>query len=180
MGELAALVYPERADLLKKGWLALRGLDPEELRSLSLEMAEALRTRSLGIPGAVGRKVFPDSGQIVRDMVRQLHVHAAGARFCHAAENPEADRAKLADELLDYCRLSVGWRRHTGFRRYAFNGYSFDPVDAAAKKLWWRGDEMDESIISGLRTALLAEFEQWEVEMALLPLSHPPSPTARH
>jgi len=180
MGELAALVYPERAGLLKKSWLALRGLDPEELDSLASEMAEALHTRSLGVPGAVGRKVFPDSGQIARDMVRQLRTHASGARFCRAAQDPEADRAKLADGLLEYCRLSLGWRRHTGFRRYAFNGYSFDPVDAAAKKLWWHGDGMKESIVSGLREALLAEFEPWEVELALLPLSHPPPQTARH
>lgn len=171
--ELARLIYPRHAELLEKGWLCLAAPDEHEATRLGGELrdlAEAAQASERMVLGPLAMGLFPDKGQIARDLAAQLELAASAARFVRLAQ-AEDEGAK--DELIRYAQLALRWRRQTGFRMFGYNGYSFDAVDAAARKLWWKAGGLDAEVQSGLRETLSAEFEPWEVELAMLPLTQP-------
>jgi hypothetical protein len=91
--------------------------------------------------------------------------------FCKMVRGGQPDDEKLLELLTRYCRLSLAWRRHTGFRSYGTNGCNFYPVREAAHKRWWRNDCLDSDIRQKLTAALEAQYEDWEVALIIDPLS---------
>lgn len=176
IGELARLVYPERAQVLAGAWMALRSQYRRAAAAIAGELEALERSGSLGRPGPVAMGVFPDAGQIARDLVWQLRLHEAELAFVEGAASGGTGDA-LVGSFVDYCRLSLQWRRHTGFRRMAFNGYTFDPVLEQARLLWGASGGLRNDIVAEVEQALGGEFEPWEVDLALQPLRPVPGRT---
>lgn len=129
--ELAALLYPDAADALAAGWLALD--DPTAVDALyaARRLQALLVGRRLGAPGALGRLCFPAPDRIVEDLACLLEIHAAAQFFCRQAGNGRESNDAVADALAEYVRLSIQWRHRTGFKRFGYYGYDFEPVHAA-------------------------------------------------
>ena len=170
--ELARLVYPERAALLSQAWLSLGHPDAPDAETLADKLETIEKAQQLGRPGPIGIKLFPDLGQVTRDLTAQLRIHAAAVDFCKMAEKSSVDESELFDRLARYCLLSLEWRRHTGFRNYGTNGYDFFPLRTAAHKRWWRENRLNPEIQRKLTAALAAQYEDWEVNLIMYPLTH--------
>lgn len=168
--ELALLIYPERADLLAAAWLSLGSPEALDAVKYADELETLARSQRLGRPGAIGVKLFPDYGQVARDLARELRIHAAAVEFCRAVERGDQDDKRLLDLLTRYCILSLEWRRHTGFRNYGTNGYDFFPLKAAADKRWRRDNKLNPDILAALEKAIKPGYEDWEVNLILDPL----------
>lgn len=170
--ELARLIYPERAELVMRCWMSLGSPEAPDAASLSDELAGLANSLSLGRPGPIGVKLFPDYGQVARDLAEQLRIHGVAMEFCRMADGSSINEARLLEQLTRYCLLSLAWRRRNGFRRFGTNGYNFFPLREAAHKHWWRGDHLDERVYAAIETAMKAEYEDWEAELILFPLNH--------
>ncbi|MHC4744034.1 MAG: hypothetical protein ACYS8Z_19115, partial [Planctomycetota bacterium] len=169
--ELARLIYPENAALLSNAWLSLGHPEAPDAETLADKLESLEESNRLGRPGPIGINLFPDYGQIARDLADQLRIHAVATNFCKMVER-DANEEDLFDQLKRYCLLSLKWRKKTGFRNYGTNGYDFFPLRKAAHKKWWREHRLDSQIRTKLTEALSAQFEDWEVELIIYPLTH--------
>jgi len=170
IGELARLIYPERADLLAKAWLSLGSPEAPDAVKYADELESLAKSQGLGRPGAVGVKLFPDYGQVARDLAKELRIHAVAMEFCRRVNEADNDDKRVLDVLTRYCLLSLEWRRHTGFRNYGTNGYDFFPLKAAADKRWRRDNKLNPDIVAALERAMIPGYEDWEVKLVLDPL----------
>ncbi len=171
MRELAGLIYPEQAELITRCWMSLGSPEAPDAEALADHLAEIESRGQLGRPGPIGLKLFPDFGQVARDLAEQLRIHGVAMRFCEMSRRSD-DEASLLDQLKRYCLLSLAWRKRNGFRRYGTNGYNFFPLREAAHRHWWRGDHLDERVYTSLETAMTEQFDAWEAELILYPLNH--------
>ena len=171
MRELARLVYPQNTELLTNAWLSLGNPEAPNAEALAEQLEMFEKNQQLGRLGPIGIKLFPDQGQLARDLAAQLRIHSAAMTFCKMVRGGQPDDEKLLELLTRYCRLSLAWRRHTGFRNYGTNGCNFYPVREAAHKRWWRNDRLDSDVRQKLTAALEAQYEDWEVALIIDPLS---------
>jgi len=171
MRELAKLIYPQKTELLTKAWLCLGDLEASNAETMADELMMLDKNHQLGRPGPIGIKLFPDYGQIARDLAVQLRIHSAAMRFCKMVNEGNPDDKQLLDQLTEYCLLSLEWRKHTGFRNYGTNGCNFFPVRDAVHKKWWHNNRLDPEVQNKLAESLKAKFEDWEVALIIGPLS---------
>lgn len=169
--ELARLIYPERAALLSRAWLSLGDPRARDAEALADKLESLEKSGRLGRSGPIGMKLFPDSGQVARDLAAQLRIHATAVNFCKMVEKGSAEK-ELFEQLARYCLLSLAWRKNTGFRNYGTNGYDFFPLRKAAHKRWWRDNRLNPEIPAELTKRLEANYEDWEVELIIYPLTH--------
>lgn len=97
--------------LLSQAWLSLGHPDAPDAEALADKLETLEKTGRLGRPGPIGIKLFPDIGQIARDLAAQLRIHAAAMNFCKAVEKNNANEKELLDQLTRYCLLSLQWRK---------------------------------------------------------------------
>jgi hypothetical protein len=169
--ELAKLIYPQKADILTRGWLSIAHPDAPHAEDLADQLEKLEKGKQLGRPGPIGIKLFPDYGQIARDLADQLRVHSAATAFCKMASDDGSKDEQLLEQLTKYCLLSLAWRKNTGFRNYGTNGYDFFPVRQAAHKRWWRNNRLEAEVQHKLTASLKAQFEDWEAALIMEPLS---------
>jgi hypothetical protein len=172
VAELARLIYPQRADLITRCWMSLGNPEAPNAAALADELAGLIETESLGRPGPIGIKLFPDFAQVARDLVIQLRIHGVAMEFCRMAGDKKVTEDALLAQLTEYCMLSLQWRRLNGFRRFGTNGYDFFPLREAAHKHWWRGDHLDKKVYAAIEKAMRAQYDEWEAELVLYPLNH--------
>jgi hypothetical protein len=170
MAELARLIYPEQAQLLTKAWLSLGSDQAPNAAELADQLESLCKANRLGRPGAIGIKLFPDYGQVARDLAVQLRIHGTARRFCSMVADPNVSEDRLVRQLVDYCLQSLAWRKHNGFRNYGTNGYDFFPLREAAHKRWWRDNRFNPDVLQTLEREMKAKYEDWEAELILLPL----------
>ena len=169
--ELAKLIYPQKADILTQCWLSIAHPEAPHAEDLADQLEKLEKEKQLGRPGPIGIKLFPDYGQIARDLADQLRVHSATTAFCKMASDDGSKDEQLLEQLTKYCLLSLAWRKNTGFRNYGTNGYDFFPVHQAAHKRWWRNNRLEAEVQHKLTASLKAQFEDWEVALIMEPLS---------
>jgi N-acyl homoserine lactone hydrolase len=169
--ELARWIYPEHTDSLARAWLCLRDPEARDADALADELAKLEKEHRLGRPGPIGFKLFPDYGQVARDLSTMLRIHSAAMGFCRMVQAGGADDQELLERLERYCLLSLAWRKHTGFRNYGTNGCNFFPLREAVHKRWWRDNQLDPQVRRSLAEAMKAQYEDWEVDLILGPLS---------
>lgn len=172
MKELARLIYPEKVKLLAESWMSLGNPEAPKARQLADELEKLSGTRALGRPGPIGIKLFPDYGQVARDLAQQLRIHAVAVDTRRLALDASAGEDKVLQSLTDYCLLSLAWRRQNGFKNYGTNGYDFFPLREAVHKRWWRGDHLDKQVYAHLESAMRKAYDSWEAELVLYPLNH--------
>ena len=170
--ELARLIYPQRAGLLAEAWLSLGHPKAPNAETLADELETLEKNGRLGRPGPIGVKLFADLGQVARDLADQLRIHGAAMKFCDMVDADGGSDEQLLDQLTRYCLLSLAWRKHTGFRNYGTNGYDFFPLREAVHKRWWRDNRLDGDVQRKLTACLKAQYEDWEVDLIIYPLTH--------
>jgi hypothetical protein len=169
---LAKLLYPSIADLVARCWISLGSSDATDATELADQLREMVEKDQLGVPGPVGRKLFPDFAQVARDLAEQLHIHGLAMQFCRMADDTAVTNDEALDQLKAYCLASLTWRRRTGFKRFGTNGYNFFPLREAAHRRWWRDEQLDPEVHESLKTSMEADYEPWEAELILFPLNH--------
>jgi hypothetical protein len=172
LGELARMIYPEQTKLLTQAWMSLGSTEAPDADQLADELQKLAESKVLGRPGVIGIKLFPDYGQVARDLAAELRIHAAAMETCRLAPDAAVSDQKVLQRLTDYCLLSLAWRRHTGFKNYGTNGCNFFPLREAVRKRWWRGNRLDQRVYARLESAMKRAYDSWEVELILGPLNH--------
>jgi len=170
--ELARLIYPQHSGLLAEAWLSLGSPQAQRAAELADELARRATEGTLGRPGPVGVRLFPDYSQIARDLAAQLRIHAAAVDAIRMARDPNVPDEQLIERVTGYCLLSLEWRRHNGFRNYGTNGYDFFPLREAVHKRWWQTNRLNAKVYGRLEAALKRDYEPWEAELILYPLNH--------
>lgn len=169
VGELAHLLFPQAAQTLAEGWLALDGTEAASARVVARELDLRVAQKRLGIPGPLGRLVFPDPDRIAEDLLCLLGIHAAALEFCEAADNEPSDESVFS-RLKEYVSRSIDWRHRTGFKRFGYYGYDFEPVHAAAHRRW--RDGLPGWVIEQLRNLIRdrSHEETGDLQLFLAPL----------
>lgn len=170
MYELARWIYPEHPKLLSDAWLSIGDANAPLAEQFADRLETLERDKKLGRPGPIGLKLFPDYGQVARDLAKQLRIHAAAMHFVRDVNAGKASDEPLLEQLKKYCLLSLAWRKHTGYNKHGTNGCNFFPVREAAHKRWWKDNRLSPQVYAALKSAMEAQFEPWEAELILKPL----------
>lgn len=147
LDDLAALIFPQSAQALAQGWLALNSDDPAQIHQLQLRLDALLTTRRLGCPGVLGMLLFPTAERVVEDLLYLLRIHHSARVFVQTCSEQVATDTALAC-LLEYVGCSMDWRHRTGFGMFGYYGHDFEPVWRAAHARW--GDRLPTEVVEAL------------------------------
>lgn len=112
--ELCGHLYPERKDVIAEAYLALNETDPHKIDAIRGQIENLIKHGKLGRPGLIGRKLFPDSLQVARDLVSQLKVRAARQTMCRAL-TLAADKNDSARVIESYLDAVLTWTDQNGW-----------------------------------------------------------------
>jgi hypothetical protein len=112
--ELSRLLYPDCAQLIADSYLSLGDPDTTKADALIEQLGSLIQADRLGRPGAIGRRLFPDSGIAAHMLLLQPKLHAAAERFYQQIK-PETDRATCARLVGDMLDAYLAWDCDTGW-----------------------------------------------------------------
>jgi len=95
--------------------LAINERDPDKIDAIRRQIENLIEHDKLGRTGIIGRKLFPESRQVARDLVSQLKVRAARQTMCRALARG-ADRNGSAKVIEDYLEALLAWTDQNGWQ----------------------------------------------------------------
>ena len=112
--DLAEQLYPGQAQLVADGYAALRGTDADKINDLASRL-DSIANSDAVKPGLLGRCVFPDPLQVMRDLITQLQIRARErALISIAFGNTKQECAQAVESYLDSL---LAWNRKTGWEK---------------------------------------------------------------
>lgn len=134
--ELASHLYPEHAQLVADGYLALKEPDPARIEPLVRQLDDLLAHDRLGRLGVLGRKLFPDHRIVAQVLLWQLRHRWARERLVQGV-GPNTSKAECMALVRDYFDaylawdVAHGWHRLWGWNGWLLGGFPSDPRFAA-------------------------------------------------
>jgi hypothetical protein len=125
--DLSRHLYPEHQELLADGFLALNEPNAERVRAVAEQLGTLLHDNRLGRLGVFGRKLFPDSGIVAKNLVLQLNLHAANLRLTQElkVETSKAERERMVTEFFE---AYLAWDTAHGW--HSLWGWNTWPISA--------------------------------------------------
>jgi hypothetical protein len=112
--DLGAQLYPEHAELVAEGFLALGETDVVRIEGILSRLRPLVEAGSLGRPGPLGRFLFPDAAAVARNLTMQLEIRAARQAFIAAMRGkPTVEESERL--LVRYFDRLLAWNRETGW-----------------------------------------------------------------
>ena len=180
--ELAKQIYPEQAELLTDGWMALQPGERKQIGETAGNLERWAMKEDPGRMGVLGRKLFPRPVQMAQDLVWQLKAIAAfeALRLKATPDTPPEVCAGLIEKYLD---AALTWDEKPGWSAYwRKQGRAWDvlPVWEPAypevlsnlKKILGGADEKKVSdFLAPIQRRLAARHDAWIVDQcAIQPL----------
>ncbi len=115
--------FPENAEPLAQAWAQLTASGSENAFAAADRIEELLENNKTGRVGTIGAFVFPQSTQILEDLVQMVRIHGAAEKVREAVErNTGVDEVRAA--ALDCMRKMLDWQKAVGY----FGAYGPDKV----------------------------------------------------
>jgi hypothetical protein len=114
MLDLAAQLYPDQKQLIADSFLALRETDSDKINAVLEKLDSTLREGKAGMPGALGRLLFPDSQAVARNLKMQLEIRAARQGLLKALRG-KPDVAESSKLIQTYFDKLLAWNKETGW-----------------------------------------------------------------
>jgi hypothetical protein len=139
LSDVAALLYPEHAQAVADGFLALQKTDLAQTQAAIDELEPLVVQNKLGRAGVFGRKLFPDRVIVAKETLLQLRYRAAQMQFVQIpAKLSEDEYAKRVEAYFD---AYLAWDREHGWHllwgwKESILGNKFDkPYLSAAARI---------------------------------------------
>lgn len=113
--DLAEQIYPRHAATIAEGWQALGESDSRAAKAAARRLEIALKGKTLGAPGALGRHVARDSRWALTNLAAQLRQHAVAVDLVQSLHRnaPVGEVSGLAQRYFD---AAADMQTATGFR----------------------------------------------------------------
>lgn len=171
LADVAGQLFPEKSALIADCYAALTSTDLAMLDSLVSRLDTAISTNTLGVPGVLGRKVFPTPQFVVQALDMQLRLQAAQQHLVQnltASSSPDECRSLVQSYLDAYLTWdrAHGWHELWGYGSWALGRFTSDPGFGTmiGKLRAALGD--DDSVVSffdGITVALSAKHAEAHV-----------------
>jgi hypothetical protein len=115
--DLASRIYPDHCDLLADCWMALAAKVRGRAASLAGRLDRLVKGNRLGRPGVLESTLFPDRGQLARDLVTQLRERGAFDSLREATRR-EASKAECSRRVEAFLRAALSWDAQHGWSAY--------------------------------------------------------------
>lgn len=114
LNSLARLLFPQRVEVLAKGWsqLTMPGSKPAFLAAEEIDAV--LKNKPRLRMGTIGGYVFPEPEQILRDLATTLRIHA-GAEEVRERVAAGVSTETATQAMAGYFRQMLNWQKQTGF-----------------------------------------------------------------
>ena len=137
--ELAALLLPEKSDLLSRGWAQLS----EPGSAGAFRVAEELQSGGpTGRLGTLGAFMFPNAGQILRDLTVMLRIHASAELVRERVAAGKSEQ-EVSEAIEAYFKELLAWQKVNGFwgaygvnKQVIYDRLMHGPDFATAKTAW--------------------------------------------
>jgi hypothetical protein len=131
--ELSGHLYPEQKELIADCILALEETDPRKIHFVLDRLEGLVNQGTLGRPGVIGRRLFPDYLQVAKDLVFQLKIRAARQQLLQALFS-RTDKDECEKLIEDYFDLLLAWDHQTGWEKMINIGIWQSPIYASDKR----------------------------------------------
>jgi len=113
--QVAALLYPERKELIADAWLALSENDVTRLAAAAARLESVVRPDKLGRRGVLGRHLFPETRIAADLLLAQLEYRAAREALFQTL-TPTTDAARCETLLANFLDAFLAWDLGTGWQ----------------------------------------------------------------
>ena len=114
MLDLAQQLYPDHRQLIADAFLALRETDSQRINAVLADLAKMVNSGDGGLPGAIGRLLFPDHLEVARNLQMQLEIRSARQSLLKALRG-KPDIGESARLVENYFDKLLAWNKETGW-----------------------------------------------------------------
>jgi hypothetical protein len=114
--QAAALLYPERKELIADAWLALNEKDVTKLAAAAAQLESVVQPDKLGRRGVLGRHVFPET-RIAADLLLAQLKYRAAREALFQTLTPTTDAARCETLLAGFLDTFLAWDLGTGWQK---------------------------------------------------------------
>ena len=106
--------FPENAEILAEAWFQLSQSGSKRAFAAAGRIEELLDNNNTGRSGTVGAFVFPQSTQVLEDLVKMVRIHGAAEKVREEVERNGGVKAVRA-AALDCMRKMLDWQKAVGY-----------------------------------------------------------------
>lgn len=132
LADVAGQLFPEKSTLIADCYAALSATDLATLDSLVSSLDTAISSNAVGVPGVLGRKVFPTPRFVVQALAMQLRLQAAQQHLVQnlSVSSHQDECRSLVQSYLDAYLTwdeAHGWHELWGYGSWALGRFTSDP-----------------------------------------------------
>ncbi len=114
--QVAALLYPERKEVVANAWVALSEKDVTKLAAAAAQLESVVQPDKLGRRGVLARHVFPETRAAAELLLAQVKYRAAREALFQTL-TPTTDAARCETLLADFLDAFLAWDLSTGWQK---------------------------------------------------------------